>query len=162
MREATLAELREAISNLKEARDLIATPGVWIKGALAKDAMGYPYGSSIGRPFDHDDAIQVCSLGALWKVRRQPRQKPIQETLAVQFLGCAAVQFLGCAMARDPFPEEDKNGKAAGFAVVSLNDATHTTQSDVLAGFDLAIELAEKTLNSIPDKLAREAAKKSK
>ena len=98
------------------ARDLIAEPEHWIKGAMAKRTRG----SRVRLDSDHPDATCFCLLGAV--------------------VCAAGVGKLILEDAEDTLRvwlPANYNGQISDF-----NDARSTTHADVLAVLDCAIEAA--------------------
>lgn len=114
-------EIRQAVKHLKDGRDLLAKPGVWIQGSWAKRR-------------------QVCSLGALDKaINGRITRSAITRSARVQ--NSIAARFLGCAI-------NEESAKACGpsFTIVNFNDDKDTTKPMLLAKWDKAIKLAQATL----------------
>lgn len=130
MKTFTLDQLKEAVQNLKDGRELLEQPGVWIQGHLALGRHATP-------PLDIKDADRVCSFGALAKVRRMGR-----DYQQINGNNTPAAHFLACAI--NPRSISDINSTIVGF-----NDNRTKKLSDILAAWDKGIELAEGALKAV-------------
>jgi hypothetical protein len=92
------------------------TPSQILKKARAKVARGWCQGAMYG------DNGAVCALGAVW----QAEGPDLRDDLAREAISAAA-------QALDPYFTH----------LADWNDAPHRTKAEVLAAFDLAIELAK-------------------
>lgn len=105
-------------AELRRARSLIALPGTWIQGAIAEDEFGDEL-----EPED-DDAVAYCAIGAGCRARLSSAAEALLERTALD-------------LGYEPTPRDESS-------VVALNDHEDTTQADVLALYDIAIEQAER------------------
>ena len=126
----TVSTAFKAAKILREARDFIADSSHWVRLFF-----GMKDGKDAGGKLQSAD--RVCSLGAIGVVR-DDLMNIRDNTPEVVFLACAI---------------SPKGNESNARVIINFNDNPRTTKlPDVLAAFDLATELAEKNLNSIPDK----------
>lgn len=118
----------EVIELLKSGRDRIADPKNWTKGYYARDAGGNPIGE------DSPEAVCWCAAGALQSCLVIIAAGNIRRNYNIRN---HALEFLHLSMPSD----FDVNL----FSIAGFNDAPETTHADVMAAYDRAIALAEKS-----------------
>lgn len=123
----------QALHILQGARDMIADPAKWTKGALARDAAGEPTGFMSRR-----NPVCFCSLGALTRAmwdRVEAVNKLVpndtQDEVWDQYNTQYDIVY-------------DYLTALAGVELVDFNDDLDTQHSDVVNLFDLAIDNAEE------------------
>jgi hypothetical protein len=121
-------KLHEALATLKAGRAIIADPNVWTDGALGRDiATGHEW-----EPNESCfDAPQVCSWGALSKVKNVPADK----------LGYQDFRNLDCAA---NFLQAVANSEFDGRSIVDVND--DKGHEATVAMWDMAIVNCEKAI----------------
>lgn len=114
--------MKTAVEILTEARDLIAQPGKWSQGWLAKNSSGHDCAS------DDPDAGSFCLLGAIERVIGTTTDREWSEGESVLFHN--AVRLVE---------------SVTGEEYVSVwNDDPTRTQEEVVQAFSKAIEIAKE------------------
>ncbi len=110
-------EKTETIAALSLARDLLAKPDGWCQGTLASDV------DSLLLEVHDKHAVRFCMLGAMLRVTGLHIMPDNLEEPLLRVIGKDAYDDAG---------------------IPDFNDDHDTSQADVLAAFDLAIELVRE------------------